>query len=412
MNDNVHEIFSKISIIAIMIAVSYFVLQIITKLIIAHIQKSDFWPLLSDYIYKEKVFDKIVQTRKRSWLCCIDAFRGSSSLGLKAKSKNPTESSDDSATASFEKAVEISKKIFDALDTDQGGFISLEEMVPIFGGEEPARKAFKIFDKDENGQVSFEEMIITVIEIYKDRETLFVTLYDRANVADILANMLRFFYWLVIILVSISIFDREIIKQALLPLGTAVLALAFVFGNSLRTIWEAILLIFVVKPFDVGDRVTLEGYPTLKVHRMNLFTTEFYATDGRQFIVPNSTLMTQSITQYKRSRNFCASFQIQVSQNTMNQEKFQQLRNGLLNWLKNDSAKWQWNKFQCYISDFEESHTMKIEIWAELKGVNWNDPKQFREPRTRMFFAIQELCKEYGITYTSLPQYLYNKKMD
>lgn len=41
------------------------------------------------------------------------------------------------------------------------------------------------------------------------------------------------------------------------------LVVAFIFGNTCKTIFEAIILVFVTVPFDVGDRCIIEGVQVL-----------------------------------------------------------------------------------------------------------------------------------------------------
>ena len=40
-----------------------------------------------------------------------------------------------------------------------------------------------------------------------------------------------------------------------LTFSSMVLAFTFVFGNSIKTIFEAVIYLFVVHPFDVGDGI-------------------------------------------------------------------------------------------------------------------------------------------------------------
>ena len=42
-----------------------------------------------------------------------------------------------------------------------------------------------------------------------------------------------------------------------LSVSSTLLAFAFVFGNSIRTIYESIIFLFVIHPFDVGDAIVV-----------------------------------------------------------------------------------------------------------------------------------------------------------
>jgi small-conductance mechanosensitive channel len=45
----------------------------------------------------------------------------------------------------------------------------------------------------------------------------------------------------------------------ILFLLSQLLLIVFVFGNTCKTIFEAIIFLFVMHPFDVGDRCVIDG---------------------------------------------------------------------------------------------------------------------------------------------------------
>jgi predicted methyltransferase len=47
-----------------------------------------------------------------------------------------------------------------------------------------------------------------------------------------------------------------------------------VFGATFRDFWENFIFIWQVRPFDVGDKVVVDAYPTLVIHRIHLMYTE------------------------------------------------------------------------------------------------------------------------------------------
>lgn len=48
-------------------------------------------------------------------------------------------------------------------------------------------------------------------------------------------------------------------SKVLVFITSQLLLVAFIFGNTCKTIFEAIILVFVTMPFDVGDRCIIEG---------------------------------------------------------------------------------------------------------------------------------------------------------
>ena len=47
--------------------------------------------------------------------------------------------------------------------------------------------------------------------------------------------------------------------QGFSTFSATLLAFTFVFGNSLKNMYESMLFLFVVHPFDVGDNIVLNG---------------------------------------------------------------------------------------------------------------------------------------------------------
>jgi len=59
------------------------------------------------------------------------------------------------------------------------------------------------------------------------------------------------------------------LEKTWVAFSSIVLAFAFVFGNSVKTLYESIIYLFVVHPFDVGDKIIVEAV-TSKVCPLSL----------------------------------------------------------------------------------------------------------------------------------------------
>lgn len=69
------------------------------------------------------------------------------------------------------------------------------------------------------------------------------------------------------------------IGHMLLSLSSVAIALTFVFGNSLRTIYESVVFLFIVHPYSVGDRIIFAGQKHT-VDNFGLMMTKLYRYDG------------------------------------------------------------------------------------------------------------------------------------
>ena len=76
------------------------------------------------------------------------------------------------------------------------------------------------------------------------------------KMVDILVGIIIAVIWLLILGIATSKF--------LLFVSSQLVVVAFVFGNSCKTVFEAIIFLFVIHPFDVGDRCEIEG---VQVHQ-------------------------------------------------------------------------------------------------------------------------------------------------
>lgn len=57
--------------------------------------------------------------------------------------------------------------------------------------------------------------------------------------------------WLVLLEIASS--------KVLLFVSSQVVLLAFIFGNTVKTVFESIIFLFIVHPYDVGDRCEIDN---------------------------------------------------------------------------------------------------------------------------------------------------------
>lgn len=71
------------------------------------------------------------------------------------------------------------------------------------------------------------------------------------RVVNILVGILIVVIWLLILGIATS--------KLLIFISSQLVLVAFVFGNTCKTIFESIIFLFVIHPFDVGDRCEIDG---------------------------------------------------------------------------------------------------------------------------------------------------------
>lgn len=72
------------------------------------------------------------------------------------------------------------------------------------------------------------------------------------------------------------------------------LALTFVFGESLKSVFENSIYLFVAHAFDVGDHLQVAGEASSwRVKKIGLMNSTFLKADGDVLVVPNAKLRTR-----------------------------------------------------------------------------------------------------------------------
>ncbi|CAL8467439.1 g6977 [Coccomyxa elongata] len=176
-----------------------------------------------------------------------------------------------------------------------------EEVLPL----EQSREAFRILDRDGNGKLTPKELERTNLAIQlKDTKTVVGRL--KFVISIVLHILFAFFY--------LTIYNVDIQKVWLL-FSSVVLAFAFVFGNSIRQLYEAVIFLFVIHPYDVGDWL-LMGTAQYQVEEISLATTTLRGTDNVRQYYSNTKMIGGSIVNLSRSDNKYEIFTIPVGLGT------------------------------------------------------------------------------------------------
>ncbi|KAG2445860.1 hypothetical protein HXX76_000464 [Chlamydomonas incerta] len=190
-------------------------------------------------------------------------------------------------------------------------YIVARDFEPFFGTAQEVREAFAVFDHDGDGRITLQNMVDTVVRIYKERKKLALTLQDTRTVVAKLELICGVVLHVLFAFVYLIIFQVNV-RELWLTFSSVTLAFVFVFGNSIRSIYEAVLFLFVVHPFDVGDYVLLANGDMVKVEEIALLFCTFLKGDGRRLYYPNTKLMGEAITNVSRSDTYWDSAQMLV----------------------------------------------------------------------------------------------------
>jgi small-conductance mechanosensitive channel len=165
------------------------------------------------------------------------------------------------------------------------------------------------------------------VSAFRERKALALTLNDTKTAVNKLHQMANVVVVVIVIALWLSILGIAT-SRFFVFISSQLLVAVFMFGNTLKTIFEAIVFLFVMHPFDVGDRCEVDGMQVtilfivlsalydcftlsdlvlncceiqVVVEEMNIMTTIFLRYDNLKVYYPNSQLAIQPIMNYYRS---------------------------------------------------------------------------------------------------------------
>lgn len=146
-----------------------------------------------------------------------------------------------------------------------------------------------------------EGHIVKVMDrIYHERKNLSLSLLNLESITNALAGFLTGAVVIVTILLLNIVFATGELAEVAITVSSAILGLSFIFATSAQHTFDSFVFLFVRHPYDVGDRILLQGYDPMDVVKMELLHTTFRKWDGFILTLPNYALQSISIFNYKR----------------------------------------------------------------------------------------------------------------
>ncbi|KAG2706093.1 hypothetical protein I3760_05G088100 [Carya illinoinensis] len=290
------------------------------------------------------------------------------------------------------------KQIFQNVARHGAKYIGLEDLMR-FLREDEALKTMSLFEgASETRRISKSSLKNWVVNAFRERRALALTLNDTKTAVDKLHRVVNILVGIVMLVVWLLILGIATTKF-LVFVSSQLLLVAFIFGNTCKTIFEAIIFLFVIHPFDVGDRCEIEGVQMV-VEEMNILTTVFLRYDNTKIVYPNSVLSTKPINNFYRSPDMgdAVEFCLHISTPA---DKIAIMRQRIISYIENKQEHW-YPAPMFIFKDVEELNRLKIAVWLTHR-MNHQD---MGEKWARRSLLVEEMVKvfcELDIQYRLLP---------
>ena len=193
----------------------------------------------------------------------------------------------------------------------------LEDVIEVLGSdkEDEAHEIFDCLDVDGNGDISLDEMILRISEIGRERAALANSMRDVDQAITVLDNLLMTVVFVMAVFIFVAWLNSNF-TTTLATAGTALLSLSFVFSATAQELLGSCIFLFVKHPYDVGDRVDINT-EQLVVERISLLYTMFRKVkDHKRTQVPNIVLNTLWVDNISRSKAMREQISLFVSFDT------------------------------------------------------------------------------------------------
>ncbi|KAJ7513409.1 hypothetical protein O6H91_24G005900 [Diphasiastrum complanatum] len=265
---------------------------------------------------------------------------------------------------------------------------------------EETRRAVGLFEgATETGRITKHSLKNWVVKVYKERRALALSLNDTKTavrklhrIIDALVSMLILVIWLLVLGIAST--------HLLFFISSQLLLIAFVFANTCKTTFEAIIFLFVVHPFDVGDRCVVDGVE-LVVEEMSILTTVFLRYDNEKIYYPNSVLSTKPIGNFYRSPDMGDAFDFSVDVSTP-AEKLALLKEKITRYIESKPNHWYSNHIMV-VREIENMNKMTMSLWLQ-HTMNHQDSGEKWIRRSDLILEMKKYFQELGIEYQLLPQ--------
>lgn len=294
----------------------------------------------------------------------------------------------------------LARRIWMSFVVEGKDSLSCDDVIEVLGPAHKleAEECFEAIDSDQNGDISLDEMIRKVVEIGKERKAIAHSMKDIGQALQVFDSVLLFLVLLIVVFIFLAFFQSSFITT-LATAGTALLSLSFVFAVTTQEFLGSCIFLFVKHPYDVGDRVDIVGpeKEQLIVERISLLYTVFTRIDKMQVVqVPNIILNNLWIENVSRSKAMKEVIDVNVSYDT-SFEDIELLRLEMEKFVRNsDNSRDFMPDIAISVGSVNDLDKMTLKIAIKHKS-NWHNEGVRASRRSKFMCALALALKKIPI---------------
>ncbi|KAK9428444.1 Mechanosensitive ion channel-domain-containing protein [Lipomyces doorenjongii] len=253
-----------------------------------------------------------------------------------------------------------------------------------------AEECMAMLDRDGNGDVSLDEIVFVFLELGREKKSVSRSMHDVDNAINVLNNVLTTVVIFAAIFILIAFMNQNF-GTMLATAGTVLLSVSFVFATTAAELLSSCIFLFVKHPYDVGDRVDINGNRYIVDHISLLYTVFRQVDNNKNVQVPNSVLNTLWVENVSRSLAMQQAITIPVHFDTT-MDDIELLHEELVNFVKCNSRDF-YPEVNITVSDIPALDRMELRFSVRHKSNMANET--LRAQRQNKFMCeLIAACKK------------------
>lgn len=252
---------------------------------------------------------------------------------------------------------------------------------------------FNNTDVNIDERISVNEFTEIIINLCKEKVLLEKSISCRNKSLKKLGIIAYIVTFPILVLELASIFGRTgDFKGLVAGIAAVILPLNFIFGGIMADLLRSIILMFFVRPFDIGDKIFYNN-EIHKIADIGLLYTTFYK-DSKHFNVSNTNLSKEAIINISKSKYSSHSFFYRVST-----QVYYQQRKNFFSEIKNyveGNKKMFFDNFFSYNTNFVDEKTVILEIVVRLYCMH-NYANQYNEAKEKFIRFVEKNFEKFCI---------------
>ncbi|PFH37561.1 hypothetical protein BESB_040190 [Besnoitia besnoiti] len=275
------------------------------------------------------------------------------------------------------------------------------ETIELYLRPEEAEEFMKQVDFAGHGKINAEMFKRGILNIYNARKRLVRGLRSQGSVASTVLRMISLLLWFVcavVMLLVIGVDMNSVIVSGAAFLSALTVALSYLYQHFIT----AVIFVALTNPYNIGDRIRVDGGEILTVRKIRTYTTEFDTVHGRPVIYSNSVLFSRVLTNESRAKNSVLELKLRVGIGTPHC-LIKALETKMRKFVEQRPMDFVKDSFWVVVHHVQPGESIDYSLWmACVEG--WGNYRRVLDLRSEVYFYLAKQLTKLGISFHLAPQ--------